>query len=150
MISDQTLSQIDLFEGIPGENLASIAKISEEITCAEGKQVFQEGSSAEHIYILLEGKVAIEVGLTSRPGGVTVAVISQPHLSFGWSGVIPPYHYTASAHCKTDSRLLAIPGQKLIQVLQQEPKSGFVVMQKIAEVIGSRLRNSRITLLKTL
>jgi len=150
MISSQMLSQIDLFEGIPEGNLAAIAEISEEITYTKGRPVFIEGSEAEYVYILLEGEVVIQVSLTSRSDNISVAVINLPNQSFGWSGIIPPYHYTASALCKTGCRLLAIHGKKLIQVLQQEPKSGFVVMQRISELIGRRLRNSRIALLKTL
>ena len=150
MISNQILSQNKLFEGIPEKNLAAITKISEEITLTKGRLAFVEGSPAEHVFILLEGEIDIQVTLTSRPGSVTVAVINQPNQSFGWSGIVTPYTYTASALCKTDCRILAIDGKKLIQVLQQEPESGFIVMQRIAELIARRLRNSRIALLKTL
>ena len=150
MISSQMLTQINLFEGIPEGKLADIAKISKEMTYAEGKSVFIEGSGAEYIYVLLEGEIDIQVSLTSRSGNISVAVINLPNQSFGWSGVVPPYHFTATALCKTACRLLAIHGRKLIEVLQQEPKSGFIVMQRISELISRRLRNSRIALLKTL
>ena len=150
MISSQMLSQIDLFAGVPEGQLAAIAEISEEITCKKGESIFQEGSKAEHIYILLDGEVAIQVSLISRPENITVSIINLTHQSFGWSGIVPPHSYTATAFCQTDCRLLAIYGQKLIQVLQQDLKSGFVVMQRIAEVISRRLRNSRLVLLKNL
>jgi len=146
----QILSQNKLFEGIPEEILAAIAEVSEEITLTKGRPAFVEGSEAEHVFILLEGELDIQVSLASMPGSVTVAVINLPNQSFGWSGIVPPYNYTASALCKTDCRILAIDGKKLIQVLQQKPESGFIVMQRIAELIARRLRNSRIALLKIL
>ena len=146
----QILSQNKLFEGISEKTLAAIAAISEELTLQEGRLVFVEGSKAEYVYILLEGEVDIQVSLTSRPGSLTVAVVNLPNQNFGWSGIVPPYNYTASALCKTDCRILAMEGKKLMQVLQREPRFGFIVMQRMAELIARRLRNSRIALLKTL
>jgi CRP-like cAMP-binding protein len=150
MISSQILSQIELFEGVPQGQLAAIAGIGEEVTYQEGETIFREGDNAEQLYILLQGNISIQVQLSSRPERITVSVISQPNQSFGWSGVVAPYHYTASALCKTGCRLLAINGQQLLQVLQEEPASGFIVMQRIAGIISSRLRNSRMALLKSL
>jgi CRP-like cAMP-binding protein len=150
VLSSQILSQIDLFEGVPEAQLTTIAEISKEGTCPRGEMIFREGTKAEQLYILLAGKVAIQVHLTSRPKTITTAIINQPHQCFGWSGIIAPHHYTASALCRTNCRFLAIHGQKLIQALEQDPKSGFVVMRRIAGVISSRLRNSRVVLLKSL
>jgi CRP-like cAMP-binding protein len=81
---------------------------------------------------------------------LTVSVINQAHQSFGWSGIVSPYHFTASARCETDCRVLAIPGQKLFEILKEDPESGFHVMCKISEMISSRLRSSRQVLLKSL
>jgi toluene monooxygenase system ferredoxin subunit len=150
MADTQMLSQINLLKGIPEESLKDIAGISEEVTYKKGSSVFTEGSGAESIYFLLEGEVDIQVDLASKHGDVSVAAINMPYQSFGWSGVIPPYHFTASALCMADCRILKINGSKLIQILQREPESGFVVMQRISELIARRLRNSRMALLKTI
>jgi toluene monooxygenase system ferredoxin subunit len=150
MVSNQMLSQIDLFEGLPQKQLEAIAKISEETTCQKGELIFHEAAKAENLYILLDGKVAIRLQISSKPESITVSVINKSNQSFGWSGIIAPYHYTASALCESDCRLLAIDGQKLIQVLKQDPKSGFIVMERISEIISNRLRNSRMVLLKAM
>ena len=144
------LAQVGLFKDIPETILEAIAELSQEMTFAKNKTVFMEGAPAKYIYILLEGEVSIQVSLTSRKETVTVAVINQLYHSFGWSGVVPPYHYTSSALCEADCRVLALEGKKLIDMLKQEPQSGFIVMQRISELISRRLRNSRIALLKTL
>jgi toluene monooxygenase system ferredoxin subunit len=135
---------------MPKEELAKIAEICEETIYTNGTMIFHEGDQAEFLYILLEGKVVIRLQLTSRPESVTVAVITKTNQSFGWSSVVAPYHYTAGALCEADCTLLRIPGKELIQMLQNEPISGVVVMRRIAEVISNRLRNSRQVLLKSL
>jgi CRP-like cAMP-binding protein len=144
------LSQASLFEGLTEEQLTTIADLCEEVTCQQGKVLFWESDQAETLYILLEGEITIYVQLSSRPERVTVSVINQPHQSFAWSAVVAPYYYTASALCEVDSRLIALNGQALMEVLEQDPVMGFVVIRRIAEVIGSRLRNTRVAGLKTL
>jgi CRP/FNR family cyclic AMP-dependent transcriptional regulator len=150
MVSNQMLSQIDLFEGLPEKQLEAIGKISEETTRQRGELIFQEAMKAENLYVLLEGKVAIRLQISSKPQSITVSVINSSNQSFGWSGMVAPYHYTASALCESDCRLLVIDGQKLIQVLKQDPRSGFIVMERISEIISNRLRNSRMVLLKAM
>ena len=149
MVPNQLITQIDLFEGLPEESVTAIAQISDEVPYSKGKLIFHEGSAAECIYILLDGEVTVQVSSTSKSESIVVASISMPFHVFGWSGLVPPYHYTASALCEADSRILAVHGEKLIEVLQTEPLTGFIVMQRISELISRRLRNSRIALLKT-
>ena len=72
MITARTLSQLGLFMGLPDEQLEAIAGLCEEVICQEGEFLFKEGERAERMYILLEGKVKIQVRLTSRPENVAV------------------------------------------------------------------------------
>jgi CRP-like cAMP-binding protein len=150
MITAEMLSQSGVFEGLTEEQLKAVADISEETNCQHGAVLFWEGDLAEHLYILLEGEINIFVQLSSRPGRVTVSVISEPYLPVGWSGLVAPHVYTASALCESDCRLVAIDGEALMKVLEDDPQMGFVVMCRIAEVLSSRARNTRFALLKTL
>lgn len=150
MVTPEMLSQTGLFGGLTEEQLKAIADISEEITCQHGEVLFWEGDLAEYLYILLEGEVNIFVQLSSRPERVTVSVISQPYQTLDWSGLVAPNVYTASALCEADCRLVAVDGEALMEVLMGDPAMGFVVMQRIAEVMGDRMRNARFALLKTL
>jgi len=150
MVTIDLLSQIDLFEGLSTAQLETIADLCQEKSCAGGETLFREGEKAGWLYFLLEGEITIYVQLSSRPERLTVTVISEPGQALGWSGIVAPHRYTASAVCETDSRLLALEGQALMDVLKQDPATGFVVIQRIAEVISRRLRNTRVALLKTL
>ena len=150
MVTPKMLSQASLFEGLTEEQLTPISDLCEEVTCEQGQVLFWEGDQAEALYILLEGEINIFVQLSSRPERVTVSVINQPYQTFAWSGVVAPYYYTASALCEADCRLIALDGQALMEVLEQDPVMGFVVIRRIAEVIGGRLRNTRVVGLKAL
>lgn len=150
MISTETLSQFSLFKGLPEALLNEIVAISKEASYKKDEFVFREGETADKLHFLINGSIALRVKLTSRPDRVTVSFISTPYQSFGWSGVVPPYHYTSSAECDEDSNLLIIPAEPFMKLLEQNPESGFKVMQRITVIIADRLRNSHQALLKTI
>lgn len=150
MVNAKELKEVGLFEDISDEQRATIATIGEEMDFAQGAFIFREGAHAEYIYVLLEGKVTIRVHLTSRPENLTVSVINKPYQAFGWSGVVSPNHFTASALCESDCRVFAIPGNEFMEMLGEDPVAGFLIMCKISEMISSRLRSTRQVLLKSL
>jgi CRP-like cAMP-binding protein len=144
------LSKFALFRNLPEETLDKIAALGEEEAFSRGDVIFHEGDRADKLHFLLVGEIVLKVKLTSRPESISVSVVSQRFESFGWSGIVPPYHYTASAICEADCKVLTIPGEDFMKILSKNPAAGFIVMQRITELIASRLRNSRQALLKTL
>jgi len=146
----EVLKNVELFEGATEELLTNVSEITTEKTFSLGEMIFQEGEKAEWMYILLEGKVRISIDLTSKPAYITVAMLDEPNLAFGWSGIVAPYRYTSTATCEVDTRVLAIPGVEFEELLMKEPQCGCGVMKKLAELISSRLRNSRMVLLRTM
>lgn len=150
MTAAQVLAGIDLFAGLSEGQLKTLAVLAKEETCARGQALFEEGSPATHLYLLLAGKITIQVQLTSRPQAVEIAVLSRPGQLVGWSGLVPPHHYTATAVCMENSRLLAMDGKALMHALEDDPGMGFLIMRRISEVISGRLRNIQQVVLKTL
>lgn len=150
MVTSVSLAEFPLFRNLPESLLDQIARLGEDLAFSQGDTIFKEGEPADKLHFLLRGDVLLKVKLTSRPESITVSAVSQQFESFGWSGIVPPYHYTASALCETDCKILTIPGVKLMEVLEENPAAGFTVMQRITELISNRLRNSRQALLKTL
>jgi CRP-like cAMP-binding protein len=149
MATTHILSQISLFEGLSQEQLESIAAHCEEMTCSQGETLFREGSRAERLYILLEGEVAIQIQPYSHPMTITVVISHQADNVIGWSGLVAPFYYTASAICQKDSHLVALDGQVLLRMLRRDPVMGFVITQRISEVIKNRLRSTQVALTKT-
>lgn len=150
MFTKESLASFDLFKEVPESVLEEVANLCEEIFVQKDGFVFREGETADKLHLLVKGSIALRVNLTSRPESVTVSIVSRPHQTLGWSGIVAPNHYTASAFCEEDSRLIAIPADKFMQVLQAHPEAGFKVMLRITEIISDRLRNSRQALVKTM
>lgn len=150
MATNVSLSDFPLFVDLPEELLRKIARLCEESTFAEGEAVFREGEKAELLHFLIDGKVLIKVNLTSRPDHITVSAVNQRYESFGWSGIVPPYLYTATAVCEEECKILYLPGAELMKLLHEFPGAGFTVMTRLTELISNRLRTSRQGLLKAL
>jgi len=150
MVTNAPLSEFPLFKNLPEELLDKVAKLGEEVNYSGGDFIFREGEQADKLHFLLKGEIVLKVQLTSRPESITVSVVNQQYESFGWSGITPPYHYTASAVCTADCKVLTIPGEGFVKLLEENPTAGFLVMRRLTELVASRLRNSRQALLKTL
>jgi len=150
MATKVQLSEFPLFKDLPEELLDKVALLCEETTYAKGASVFREGEKADKLHFLLKGDIFLKVKLTSRPESITVSVVSQNNESFGWSGIVPPYIYTATAFCEEESQVLVLPSEKFMDLLKENPTAGFTVMQRLTELISRRLRTSRQGLLKTL
>lgn len=150
MITPEMLGEFDLFKEVSRDTLKEVAAISETIQLKKDDFVFREGERAEHLHLLVSGSIALRVNLTSRPESVTVSFVNRPRQTLGWSGVVSPNHYTASAVCEEDSELIAIPSERFMQILDAHPEAGYRIMLRITAIISDRLRNSRQALLKTL
>ena len=150
MVTPEMLSEFDLFKGVSNDTLKEVASISQTVRVAKGEHVFKEGEQADKLHLLISGSIALRVNLTSRPDFVTVSYIHLPHQTLGWSGVVSPNHYTASAYCEEDTELLVIPSDKFMKILQDDADAGFRIMLRITQIISDRLRNSRQALLKSL
>ena len=150
MYTPEMLAEFDLFKDVSRDTVNEVAAISEKVKIKKDGFVFREGELADKIHMLVSGSIALRVKLTSRPDSVTVSFINRSHQTFGWSGVVTPNHYTASAVCEEDSELVAIPSKEFMQILSKHPEDGFKVMLRITAIISDRLRNSRQALLKTL
>jgi CRP/FNR family cyclic AMP-dependent transcriptional regulator len=150
MISTTTLAQFGLFRDLPESLLEEISTMSEEMAAGPGEFIFREGEKADKLHFLISGSIALRVKLTSKPRSVTVSFVNQPYQSFGWSGIVPPYHYTASAECEEQTKIMVIPAGPFMKLLEKHPESGFKVILRITEIIADRLRNSRQALLKTM
>ena len=150
MTTTDTLQKLDIFKGLSEEQLAVIAGLTELKKIPSGEALFKEREVAKHIYILLKGKVRIQVQLTSSPETIAITVLSQNGSLIGWSGLAPEQYYTAAAICQEDTELLAIKGAQLIKALEEDCDMGFKVIRRISGVISSRLRNIQSIVLKTL
>ena len=91
---------------------------------------------ADRLYILEEG----EVSVSSRKGD-HYSILS-PGKSIGWSFLVAPNRYTATAVTVSLSRLLVMKSPDFYYLIHKEPKMGVKVMDNLARVVASRLKGA--------
>jgi CRP-like cAMP-binding protein len=137
----QDLAALSLFDGIPQRDLARFARISSIVELQEQEQIFGQGEPATRLFILLEGEVAIRY----KPGDgdpLTVTVLGRGDV-FGWSSALGRSRYTSSAYSNRQGRALSIPGAKFHALCEDHPKTGVLIIERLADVIAGRLRGTR-------
>lgn len=146
----ETLKSIKILAGLEQEQFDMLLPFSEIVEKKKGEMLFQVGGEAKEVFFLLEGKISINVKLSSRPETVGIVVLQQPGQLVGWSGLIGGSHYTASGLCQEDTKFLSVQGAELMKVLEHNTCAGFEVMREISKVISTRIRNLQSVVLKTI
>ncbi len=140
------LDKIPWFRELSAEHLRKIASISTIRRVKAGEIIFREGDTHESVYIVLEGRVGLEMFVPHR-GKVRFYTAEQWEV-FGWSSVTPNVHLrTAGATAVLDGAVLRVDADKLGQACDEDHTLGYLVMRRLARVVAGRLLVTRLQLL---
>jgi len=110
-----------------------------------GKMLFHEGQHIQQVYIVTTGTVALEInGPDHRPQ--RFQTVGSGEL-LGWTPILSSGPMTASARTLTDVQVVAIDGQTILKICENDPQFGFQFMRRIAAAIAARLSATRLQLL---
>jgi CRP-like cAMP-binding protein len=132
------IQELELFQRIPSHIINEIAEFTVEEEYSTDQVLFRQGQDAEYLYLLLDGQVAIIV----EGEGKVVFPITEPGSIFGWSALVEPRKYTASAEFAMDSKVLKLDGERLLRLFERFPAEGLLIMRRLAGVIAARLLDS--------
>jgi CRP-like cAMP-binding protein len=140
------LQSIPWFQEIEAKHFESMCGIASLKTVEAGEELFREGDKEDYLYIVLEGRVAVEIFVPGR--GRQRIYTAEPMEVIGWSSVTPVVRQrTASARAVLPGRMVLLDAPKLRQLCDQDHDLGYVVMRRLANVVASRLLVTRLQLL---
>jgi len=128
----------DLFKGVSQRVLNEIGKKGEEVFFSKDSVIFKAEEEALYIYELAEGTVDIVV---SEKDNMHYSVM-RPNEIFGWSALVEPYVYTATARCTTDVKVVRIARDVIEDAVKHHPAEGLIIYKHLAGLIGQRLRSA--------
>lgn len=134
MVAVERLRKVEIFQGLSDEELGLVAKFCQEEEAPAGLTLCAEGERADKLFILEEGAVSIKF-----QKGVNFA-IQTPGKILGWSFLVPPNRYTASAITISPSKLLVIKSPDFYELVHQNTKLGLKIMDNLAQVVASRMK----------
>jgi hypothetical protein len=134
MISVERIKKVEILQGITEWELQNIAWFFQEENFPERVSLCEEGARADQLYILEQGSASIH---SKKQGELN---INTPGKIVGWSFLVPPYCYTASAQTTSPSRFLVIKTPDFYYLIHKEPKMGVKVMENLAQIMASRFK----------
>lgn len=132
------ISEVELFKELGTDFMSEVADLAQEETWPADKEVFTRGASADHLYVLVEGSINLFI----KDAGSLNFSVDSPGDVFGWSSLVEPKKYTASAQCYEESKVLKIDGTRLEHIFERHPNEAYKVMKRLAGVIAERLKLS--------
>lgn len=140
------LQSVPLFQQISEEHFEKILEITSLVEVDAKQELFREGDPEDFLYVVIQGRVAIEMFVPSR--GRTRIHTAEPMDEIGWSSVTPVVRRrTAGARAVLPSCLLKIDAVKLRQICDEDCSLGYLIMRRMCNVIASRLLTTRLQLL---
>ncbi len=140
------LLKIPWFRDLKIKHLEMLASITSLHHFKAGDILFREGDKEDFVYIVLGGRVALE--MLVLPRGKVRLYTAEALEVFGWSGVTPVTHQrTAGATAVTDAYLAAVDSSKLRDLCEEDHDLGYVVMRRLANIAAGRLQVTRLQML---
>jgi CRP/FNR family transcriptional regulator, cyclic AMP receptor protein len=139
------LSKHPFFEGLDSNHLKTLTGCASNARFPGGQMIFKEGEEANQFFLIREGRVAIEVFVEAR-GPVTIQTLGPGEI-LGWSWLVAPYRWRFDARAVDEVRALALDGKCLREKCETDPRLGYELLKRFAQVITRRLEATRIQLL---
>ncbi len=132
MISVNTLKRCTFFRDFDDQELLELAKLAVPSRWSEGETIFRARTPAQYLYTLKKGAV-----LLAYPNGRSI-IVEEPGGTIGWSTLVSPFHYTATAICLTDVELVGFARKDLFALMQMDAGLAQKIIQKITPVMQRR------------
>ena len=143
MISLEFFKNVEIFQGLNNEQLAEIMNCSEEETFQQETRLFEKGENAAYLWIVREGGVELRFdfpGLASSEENI-ISSISEAG-AFGWSSIVPPNKYRLAGYSTGGGcKLIKVERESLLELFGKDPDIGYMVMSKLATLVGARFHN---------
>jgi len=131
----------ELFAGIAEGTLAQINSLARREEYQQGGTLYEVGDPVDDFYVLESGRVEFLIGRDDRtsPAGFML----RKGEVFGWAALLESQPVRiAKATCIERSTLLRINGKLVLNVLEADPGSGYLVMRRLSSLIARYLAAS--------
>jgi CRP-like cAMP-binding protein len=142
MVSPELLRRFTCFSGATEQILKQVAMMSEEKLAREGDVLFREGEDATHLNLVVEGEVDVQYVLGDGSYQTVDTLIAGDLMV--WSSLVEPHTTHSMGVARTNVKLVAIDAPKFRELMQAEPRLGYLVMSALASAIAHRLHGARL------
>ncbi len=142
---ERIISDHPLFHGLGSDFLTTVTGCASNVRFAPGTYLFHEGETADQVYLIREGLVALEIAAPGQ-GRMTFQTVGRRGI-VGMSWLVPPYRWTFDARAAEDTRALAFDAGCLRGKCDSDPAQGYEVMKRFMPPLIERLHATRLQML---
>jgi CRP-like cAMP-binding protein/1-acyl-sn-glycerol-3-phosphate acyltransferase len=144
-VATEVLRQAPFAADLPRAELAELARHATLVEYAAGERMFAQGEPASRLMLLVDGAVELDVGTEGPDAGLApLQSIRHTGHPVGWSALVEPYAYRATATALEPTRLVALDRDRLEALAAASPAFGAALMRAVLGVVGDRLRALRL------
>ena len=133
----QFLKTVPFFDRLSKRQLKTIGDIMFERTYETDESIFEEGQPGAALFLILDGKVAIEI---YRQTSTTRLAVLEKGAFFGEMALLDDAPRSANARALERTRTLALYRNDLTGLRHRHARTACQIYRSLATMIGDRLR----------
>jgi CRP/FNR family transcriptional regulator, cyclic AMP receptor protein len=104
--------------------------------------VMREGSPAVSLFLIREGRIALESHIPGR-GAVQVETLGPGDL-LGWSALFPPHYWHLDGRAIEPTLAFELDGECLRSKIENDKDFGYIITRRLLHVVHRRLERARL------
>jgi CRP-like cAMP-binding protein len=144
-------SIVEYLSGHPFFAVLDAASVQELAGCARnehiraGQYLFREGGKAELFYVIMHGRIALELHGPGT-GPLVLETVSNGEV-LDWPWLIPPHQWAFDARAVEPTSVVSLESACLRAKCDADPRLGYELIQRVAQIMSDRLLATRVRLL---
>jgi len=131
-------------QGITPEHCATLASLGRQVSFGKDEIIFHEGDPKHEFFLLLSGRVALEMAVQDKTLRVHVVEGGD---ELGWSAVLMGGGKRFQARALEPVAALAFDGYKLLEICRSDNAFGYKIMHRMLATVSERLQAARMQVL---
>jgi CRP-like cAMP-binding protein len=140
----EALRGLPFVEEMEPHDIARLAAMAKEVGFEKDQVIFREGDTSKQFYIVLSGKVALEIMTHAGPSRLLTV---EEGRELGWSFLLSRTRRHFRARALDRVRALVFDGAALQKACEEDPAFGYRLTKRVLRVVSDRLEALRLHVL---
>ena len=142
---ERILSEHPFFKGLKPQHIAEVAKGSTRINFNPGEFLMREDEPGSCFFLILHGKVAVEV-FTPERGPIIVSTLGENEI-LGYCWIVPPYQCRFDVRAVELTRTVCVQGTRLRQICDEDHQVGYELLKRTSQMMSKLIEATRVQML---
>jgi CRP/FNR family cyclic AMP-dependent transcriptional regulator len=142
---ESILAAHPFFKDLAPRHLKLLTECATEVSFPAGQYLFHENDEASWLYVLYQGRVAMEVFAGAR-GPLTIRTVEAGEV-LGWLWFAKPYHWGFEARALEFTRALALDVGQVAQRCDGDHELGYTLLKAYSHLLAVHFRVTFLQLL---